>query len=130
MSTTETPETPPKTWAIIELFGHTRLAGAVSEQSFGGESFTRVDVPEVSFADTDRVNGQVVPVRRVIQAHTKLVGGKAIYSIAFVDEASALVAAHAIKHEPIRAWELRNQLEQLPLNDRRAILCLEAPEQA
>lgn len=33
-------------WAIVDLFGHTRIAGKVSEQVIGGCSFVRVDVPE------------------------------------------------------------------------------------
>jgi hypothetical protein len=127
MSSTTASETPPKTWAIIELFGHARLAGAVSDHSFGGETFTRVDVPEVVIPDTERVDGKLVPVRRTIQAHTKLIGGKAIYSVAFVDEASALLAAHEIRHMPLTDWQLRRQLDQLPLNDRRALLAIEAP---
>lgn len=117
----------PKTWAIVELFGHSRLAGAISEHSLGGETFTRVDVPEVVVPDVERVDGKLRPVRRTIQAHTKLVGGKAIYSVSFVDEAAALVAAHEIKHTPLSDWQLRRQLEQLPLNDRRALLGIDAP---
>ncbi len=127
MSTTDSTAPAPKTWAIVELFGHSRLAGQISDHTLGGETFTRIDVPEVSVTETERVDGQAVPVRRVIQAHTKLVGGKAIYSVAFVDEATALVAAHEILHTPITRWQLISQLEQLPLNDRRALLAIEAP---
>ena len=32
-------------WAVLELFGHQRLAGLVSEVQIGGASFVRVDVP-------------------------------------------------------------------------------------
>jgi hypothetical protein len=120
--TTATPEPSTKQWAILELFGHARLAGAVSEHTFGGDTFTRVDVPEVTWHDEIYLDGQRTTELRVIKAHTKLLGAKAVYSIAFVDEAAALLAAHRIKHEPIRAWELREALEHLPISDRRALL--------
>ena len=112
----------PTTWAVLELFGHARIAGAVSEHSFGGEVFTRVDVPQVSYFEEAYIDGVRTPQQRVIQAHTKLLGGKAVYSIAFVDEAAALLAAHRIKHEPIKAWELNEALEALPMSDRRLLL--------
>jgi hypothetical protein len=33
-------------WCVLELFGHVRLAGRVTEASIGGCSFLRVDVPK------------------------------------------------------------------------------------
>ena len=35
-------------WCIIDLFGHTQLAGLVTEASIGGCALLRVDVPEVN----------------------------------------------------------------------------------
>jgi hypothetical protein len=32
-------------WAVLELMGHRRLAGHLSEQQIGGSSFLRIDVP-------------------------------------------------------------------------------------
>jgi hypothetical protein len=32
-------------WALVELMGHSRIAGLVSEQSIAGKCFIRVDVP-------------------------------------------------------------------------------------
>lgn len=32
-------------WAVLELMGHRRLAGRVSEETIGGASFIRIDVP-------------------------------------------------------------------------------------
>lgn len=116
--TTETP----KLWAIVELFGHARIAGAVSEYSFGGATFTRVDVPDVTFPDQQYVDGKRALVTRTIAGHTKLLGSNSIYSLAFVDEAAALAAAHAIKHEPVKAYQLREVLESLSLAERKALL--------
>ena len=33
-------------WAIVEVFGHNRFAGRVSEETVGGCSFVRVDIPK------------------------------------------------------------------------------------
>lgn len=32
-------------WAIVELFGHARIAGRVTEQVIAGQGFIRADVP-------------------------------------------------------------------------------------
>lgn len=39
-------------YAIVELFGHQRIAGKISEQTIAGQNFIRVDVP-----DTERNPG-------------------------------------------------------------------------
>ena len=36
-----------ESWGLLELFGHQRLAGKLSEQTIGGCHFIRIDVPEV-----------------------------------------------------------------------------------
>jgi len=77
--------------AIIDLFGHTRIAGKVTEEAVGGAALIRVDVPET--------DGQ--------QAYTRYYGIGAIYSIAPTDEATMLRAARALRQEPIHAYELR-----------------------
>ena len=43
----------PALWAIVEIFGHTRIAGRISEQSFGGAALVRVDVPPVTVPEND-----------------------------------------------------------------------------
>jgi hypothetical protein len=118
----------PKIWAIVELFGHARIAGAVSEYSFGGSTFTRVDVPDVTFPEPQYVDGQRTLVQRTIAGHTKLLGANSIYSLAFVDEAAAIAAAHAIKHEPIKPYQLREVLESLTVAERKALLAPQAIE--
>lgn len=81
-------------WAIVELFGHTRIAGYVSEFVVGGASFVRVDVPETAGEDGNAGTA----------AFTKLFGPSAIYSISFTDEATARRAVEVIRPRPISIY--------------------------
>jgi len=85
-------------WAIVELFGHTQIAGEVSEQVIGGYSLIRVDVPEI--------NGR--------QPFTKFFGQGAIYSMTIVDEETAIGAAKMIHQKPVDAWSARQMLALEP----------------
>lgn len=75
------------TWAMVELFGHTRLAGYVSEFSIGSASYIRVDVPKV---------GSTVP-----EPFTKIYGPAAIYCITPCSEEAVKVALLEIKPRPL-----------------------------
>lgn len=90
-------------WAIVELFGHQRIAGRVTEQTIGGCAFVRVDVPAI----------ESTPVDTLGQAFTKLFGQGAIYSISFVDEAAAKYAAREIRAQPIDRYSLERALLEL-----------------
>ncbi|MDQ5904005.1 MAG: hypothetical protein QG584_831 [Pseudomonadota bacterium] len=99
-----------KQWAIVELFGHARIAGLLTEQTIGGSSFVRVDVPEYVS------EGQTFP------AVTRLLGQASIYGITFVDEATATIAAREIRYQPVSVWSLRRGLEGLPVDARQRLL--------
>lgn len=77
-------------WAIVELFGHQVIAGLVTEQTIGGCSFIRVDVP--------KVNG--------IAAFTKFYGQGAIYAMTPTDEAAARLAMERLHVRPISYYAL------------------------
>ena len=79
-------------WGIVDLFGHTRLAGRISEQTIGGETFIRVDVP----------NGEGF--------HTPLFGKGAIYGMSLTDEAIARNTAKRSEARPVSAYEVRDLL--------------------
>ena len=89
-------------YAIVEIFGHQRIAGKISEHNLGG-TFVRVDVPSV--------NGRT--------AFTKLYGPSAIYAISFVDRDVCLAAAERLAEVPVNQYTLadvtkeavRNRLE-------------------
>jgi hypothetical protein len=68
-------------WAIVEVFGHKKFAGHVSDQTIGGASFIRIDVP----ATTDK------------KPYTKFFGAAAIYALTPCTEEVARIAAHEIE---------------------------------
>lgn len=97
-------------WCIVELFGHTKLAGLVSEQSIGGAMFVRVDVPEVQREASSGkiVNGQYEEQKytETIAQFTRFFGANAIYSITPTSEAIARAMAQRIATRPVAAFEL------------------------
>lgn len=78
-------------WVILELMGHRRLAGYLSEQSIGGASFLRIDVPK---ADG---NGNVA---------TQFYTGAAVYCITPVTEDIARRTAANSQPAPVTQWDL------------------------
>jgi hypothetical protein len=124
---TTTPEdkadSPPALYAIVELFGHQRVAGRVSQQTFGGSSFVRVDVPEIDVTEHHYNDaGARVPSQRTIQAHTRSFGGGAIYAINWCDETTAAIAARSIKHEPLSPYSVKSAIDALPDDQRHRLL--------
>lgn len=77
-------------WAIVELFGHQRMAGRITEASIGGCQFIRVDVPPVAENP----------------AYTRLLGQGAIYAINIVDEDVARAAAASYRSVPVSSYEI------------------------
>ena len=75
-------------WAIVELFGHNMIAGLLSEQSIGGASFVRVDVPAVDGAE----------------GFTKFYGGAAVYAITPTTEEVARAATSKLAVRPVTPW--------------------------
>jgi hypothetical protein len=89
-----------ETWAFIELFGYTKIAGKVSEQTFGNQSLIRIDVPEVEG----------------LPAYSKLVGVSSIFSITPMAEEDARRYANQLKVKPLDSWDM-NQIFQEKLEE-------------
>ena len=83
-----TTENTFDTFAIVELFGHARIAGRVSEQVIAGQGFVRVDVP---------ANAEY-------PAFTRMFGPGAIYSITPVTEEIANAAAERMRERPVTVY--------------------------
>lgn len=92
-------------WAIVELLGHKKMAGFLSEQPIAGGVMLRVDVPETSPSEAERSRARAVegwsPPATV--GYTKLVGLGSIYGITPVTEDVARLAAREIEryNEPL-----------------------------
>lgn len=87
--------------AIIELFGHQKMAGMVTEQVIGASSFIRVEVP----------------VTQRQAAYTRLLNPSAIYAINPVTEEVMLAMANSYNYTPITAWDLPDHLKKKALGE-------------
>lgn len=81
---------PFEEWALIELFGHQKIVGKVTEASLAGGAFLRVDVPAFNGA----------------KAFTRFYGPGAIYSINPVTEEIARGLMEQYRNEPVSRFEL------------------------
>lgn len=107
-------------FAIVELFGHTRIAGRISEQTFGGAALVRIDVPEVQYKDRTWPGEQEQVY--TIPAHTRSFSAGAIFAINWCDEAAAKLAAMHIRHRPIEPYQLQDGIRALDQTTRRSLI--------
>jgi hypothetical protein len=75
------------TWAIVEIMGHRRLIGYLTEQEIGGHPMLRIDILSK-------------------QPATQYYGGSAVYCITPVTEETARRAAGLNQVAPVKLWEL------------------------
>jgi hypothetical protein len=90
MSTDQSTERAFEAWCVIELFGHTRVGGRVSDVQLFGARFLRSDVPATP--------GQ--------PEHTSFYGAGSVYGVHPVTEELARAVAEQNVHRPVRRWEL------------------------
>lgn len=76
-------------WALVELFGHNKIVGKVSEATLAGGAFLRVDVPAIAEN----------------KAYTRFYGPGAIYSISPVSEEIAMGMPAQYRNEPVSRFE-------------------------
>lgn len=85
-----------KTWALVELFGHTRIAGEVTEQTIAGGAMVRIDVPETEKSP----------------AFTRIVNVQAVYAINPITEDMAKTIASQLEIKPIQIWDIKDYVEK------------------
>lgn len=94
-------------WAILELFGHQKIAGHVKEVALGGDAMLRVDVPEIRYTARLGYGPDAKTEERSIPAFTKFYSPKSVFSMTPVSEETARAAMQSFRSEPIQAFELR-----------------------
>lgn len=77
-------------WCVVELFGHSKIAGRCTEQNIAGTNMLRVDVPETESQP----------------AFSRFFGSGAIYAINPVDEQTCRHMAEKIQVKPIETWNI------------------------
>lgn len=82
-------------WCVLDLFGHQRTAGHVTEASIGGCAFIRIDVPD---GDGYR---------------TEYYGNGAIYSMRPVSEEIAREIVKSHSTPPVSQYEVSSLLRRL-----------------
>lgn len=81
---------PFEAWALVEIMGHQRVAGKVSEEVIAGTAMLRVDVPAINGRD----------------GYTKYYAAGALYCLTPTDEATATRAAEQFNVPPISPYIL------------------------
>lgn len=90
-------------WAIVELFGHQKIAGLVTNAQIGGATFIRVDVPKVEGKSNE---------------FTRFYNPSAVYGINPVSEEIAKQMANRIDSKPVVAWDIPcNPQKKLPYGE-------------
>lgn len=85
--TAENPDGKYAGWVILELMGHRRLSGFLSEQEIAGRAFLRLDIPSNPPA-------------------TQFYGPEAVYCITPTTEEMACAVAAIGRVAPVQRWEL------------------------
>lgn len=83
-------------WRVVELFGHSRIAGRCTEQNMAGTNMLRVDVPETSNQP----------------GFTRFLSSGAIYAINPVSEGVARQIAENLQIQPVNIWDVSHLVDQ------------------
>ena len=87
-------ETTFEGWAILELMGHRRLAGYVTETEIAGAGVLRLDVPDGSEGEEGGVFA------------TQFYAPSALYCLTPTTEEIARAVASRTRPAPVQRWEL------------------------
>jgi hypothetical protein len=108
-------------WVVLELMGHVRMAGRVTEEELFGAKIGRIDVPKAQSSCPDcNGTGSVLPFESGSSVcpgcegkgtlgggfTTVFFGGASVYRLTPTTEAVARAVAKSSQPKPVHAWEL------------------------
>jgi len=89
-------------FAILELMGHRRLAGWVSEQTLAGVAFIRIDIP----AEKEGTPHALWDPDEQSYGVTQFYSASAIYCLTPTTKETVLAVAGLNRPAPVQRWEL------------------------
>lgn len=99
-----------ESWAVVELMGHVRMAGRVTEEEHFGAKLGRIDIPKDD------------------GFFTQYFGGQSVYRMTPVTEEAARAVAARNVPEPVHTWELPKPALLVPTVSDRRLACGHTPE--
>lgn len=78
-------------WGVLELMGHRRLGGFITETTLAGGAFLRIDVPAEKDGETHS---------------TQFYSPGSVYCLTPCTEEAAKLVARMSRPEPVHQWEL------------------------
>nr|WP_320022063.1 hypothetical protein [uncultured Draconibacterium sp.] len=82
---------------VVELFGHQKIAGTISEHGIGSSTFVRIDVPETKSQPK----------------FTRFVNPSAVYAINPTDKETMLYMVENIAAKPIDSWDIQEMHQKI-----------------
>lgn len=108
-----------KNWAVVELLGHVRIAGLVSEVEMFGSKLGRIDIPlppvpgcakcfGIGLIPSAMSSDKTIKVCEDCRSKfvTQFFGGQSVYRLTVVTEEAARVVASCNAADPVHEWEI------------------------
>lgn len=118
MNAKATTNDTPEQWAIVELMGHVKLAGKLSEEERFGSKMGRLDIPiDVVCTCPPLPSGDRTGCRGICGTGfvTQHFGGQSVYRITYCTEAVARATAARNNPAPVSPWDYPKQLPSAPV---------------
>lgn len=103
---------PYEGWTVLELMGHRKIAGWVTEVEIAGEKMLRVDVPAPGMMVATLMQSDQRPTGP--WSATQFYSGKAVYAMTpTTADVAVRFAANSVP-EPVTRWELKEPTKAIP----------------